>query len=87
MCIILKNVIVPPDLIPGTADKWYGFHLGAVVAEIDINEKVMIEKHLSLIDGFQNLTKQVKNIDYSNYQTFGNYAATIKKKLRTYIEI
>jgi hypothetical protein len=68
-----RHVVVPPSIEIMDSDTLYAFHFGSILTIIDQRQKKMIEAHLLRIEGFRTYLDRVKEIDYLDYQSFGNY--------------
>ncbi len=71
--ITFKHVVLPPDVRETSAEGWYGFHFGSILTGINERQKQMVEAHLLRIEGFRSLLGKVREVDYRDYQSFGNY--------------
>jgi hypothetical protein len=68
----LRNLFVPPEVEHG-ADGWLGVHFGVAVTTLDEASAKIARDHLGLIEPFETLAGRSPEIDYANYQTFGDH--------------
>jgi tRNA(Leu) C34 or U34 (ribose-2'-O)-methylase TrmL len=79
--IILKNILVTPDIPIETGER-YCIHFAAVISRVSNEQFDMISKHLEEVQFFKKYREDIENIDYKNYQRFGNYYNIVKKRFR-----
>ena len=70
--ITLRNVFIPPEA-PFSVPQHYGFHFGMLLTPLTPRQVTMVERHLGRIPEFGTLVARVREIDYADYQSFGNH--------------
>lgn len=74
------NMVIPPDLeFDETAT--YGIHLATAVTPLTEQQKRMVLAHLNNIPGYSGLVKHVSQVDYADFQSFGNYRAQVQFRI------
>jgi hypothetical protein len=77
--ITFKNVFVPPEF-DAIEEELYGVHFGMVLLPLTKNRAEIIERQIGLIYEFPDLLLEVGEVDFSNYQSFGNYQKRTEKR-------
>jgi hypothetical protein len=77
--ITFKNVFVPPEF-DAVEEELYGVHFGMVLLPLTKNQAEIIERQIGLIYEFPDLLLEVREVDFSNYQSFGNYQKLTEKR-------
>ena len=78
--ITFSNLVFPPEL-KFEEGMFYGVHLGTAITELNMEQVTMIERHLSLIEEYSDLTVKVKSIDFSRFQKYGDYRAQVLERM------
>ncbi len=79
--ITLRNVFIPPEAAFSAAHS-YGFHFGMLLTPLTTRQVTMVERHLGRIPEFSTLAERVREIDYADYQSFGNHHDRIASRYR-----
>jgi hypothetical protein len=78
--IRFKNMVFMPGL-EWIKDGSYGIHLGSVVTELNRQQVRMIEDHLGLIEQSAQLIADVGEVDFKNFQHYGDYSAQVMRRV------
>lgn len=81
--IHLFNVFTPPDIKIQT-NRSYAIHFASVISEINIAQSRIISQQLDTIDKFTDFRRDVKAIDYSDFQKFGDYRRLCESRYSKY---
>ncbi len=74
------NIVIPPNLEIGT-NTAYGIHLATAVTTLTESQENMVYAHLNNILGYHDLVKHVSEVDYTKFQSFGNYRAQVQERV------
>jgi len=77
----LRHVVVPLDIAHDAPGGWYGVHFGTILTRIDARRRKMVDSHLRRIGEFRSFLSRVEEIDYSDYQSFGDYRRHVERRL------
>ena len=81
--IVLRNLFLPSDL-KIREGSLYCVHFASAIGEISLQQSKLLRNHLAEIPDFQNLRKQVFEIDFHNFQRFGDYTSFCKERFGKY---
>jgi len=82
--ISFSNLVLPPEL-KFKEGMFYGVHMGTAITELTMDQVLMIERHLSLIDEYPELTRKVTTVDFSWFQNFGDYRAQVIERMNRHL--
>ena len=74
-----KNLFLPPE-INASPDTWLGLHLGMIITSMSDEQALMAQAHLNLIQELADLAGWIDEVDYAQYQSFGDYRAYVKSR-------
>ena len=72
----VKNLFHPAEIRNGQG-QWFGLHMGIVVTALSEEQALMARAHLGRIGELTELAARVDEIDYADYQTFGDHQAHV----------
>lgn len=72
--------LITPPCMEIDSNTVYGVHMGSVLTELTEAQIKMIGAQLALSDEFTFLTKHVTEVDFTNYQHFGNFNQKIAER-------
>ncbi len=75
----LKNIFCPPEMA-AQSGSWYGAHLGMIITPLNELQVAMALELLQAIPELMDIARRVQEIDYADYQTFGDYRAHITSR-------
>jgi hypothetical protein len=81
--IELKNLFIPPEFDISSTKSW-AVHFASVLTPLSTNEESLIHTLIDMNPLFVCCRKEITEIDYMNFERFGNYTATGKKRYRKY---
>ncbi|MGD6851749.1 MAG: hypothetical protein ACQCN6_06810 [Candidatus Bathyarchaeia archaeon] len=81
--ISIFNVFIPPDM-ELHKDAIYSMHFASVISEITLAQAELINRQLEVIDQFIEFRKEIKTMDYGDFQKFGNYRNLCEGRYRKY---
>ncbi|MCE1246615.1 MAG: hypothetical protein LWY06_08225 [Firmicutes bacterium] len=81
----IKNVFLPPGSACDVNSQCAVF-MSCVVTPLDRASFNMINRHLEEIAAFRIFRRDVENIDFSNFQRFGNYESLAKSRFHSFAE-
>ena len=70
--LIIKNVFLPKE-IQFNSDDLYCVHFASVISKITKQNNDMIKSQLEEINNFKNFRDSIKEINYLEFQRYGNY--------------
>lgn len=77
------NIFRPPD-IKLEKNGLYSIHFASVISKIDSAEFRMISQQLESVKRFVEFRNDIKKIDYSSFQRFGDYRKFCEKRYLKY---
>ncbi len=78
--IVFYNMLVPPDLEYNEVAV-YGIHLATAVTILTTEQERMVSQHLANIPGFNQLLANVTEVNYCDFQFFGNYREQVQVRI------
>ena len=78
--IVFNNLLVPPEM-SFNENTVYGIHLATAVTELTEAQEEMVVQHLDNITGFDDLLKSVDEVNYCDFQYFGNYREQVQIRI------
>lgn len=79
--MLFKNIFIPSDVIVNSK-KDYCIHFAFVISDITENQASIISHELDLIDNFKTYREYLSEIDYSEFQRYGNYFEICKGRYK-----
>lgn len=79
-----RSIFIPKDLSLDFNDSYYCIHFGCVISEITQQQYDMIFRQLGEIEHFEDLMGRVREIDFKDFQSYGNYSEMCKKRYLKY---
>jgi hypothetical protein len=83
--IEILNIFVPSEMEIGN-NSIYAIHFASVISEINFAQYITISQLLETIYRFVEFRKEVKVIDYADFQKYGNYSSLCKSRHSKYFQ-
>ena len=78
--IVFYNMLVPPEMTY-CERAVYGIHLATAVTLLTTRQEEMVFQHLANISGFDHLLDNVSEVNYCDFQFFGNYREQVQIRI------
>jgi hypothetical protein len=73
-------MLVPPEMTY-CERAVYGIHLATAVTLLTTRQEEMVFQHLANISGFDHLLDNVSEVNYCDFQFFGNYREQVQIRI------
>ncbi len=81
----LNNLFIPPNLSINR-NKYYCVHFASVISDISLDQFEMLRQQVNEIPQFNLFYRDIEEIDYLNFQRYGNYSMFCKERYEAYFK-